>query len=163
MMPDAGEIERLLDHTLARLRDFDVCVAVLFSGHFAGPQVEMVKRLASKWGDGDGGVCVRGHAVSEIDGLHLRPDHAAIFETTLLGELHPNLVDVSRLPAMEDGPMPDSDSWSGDRHNPSHPLYGIMGPDPRRYDPDAAAHLVDTAARWLTSIGRDALNCRIQP
>jgi creatinine amidohydrolase len=35
------------------------------------------------------------------------------------------------------------------RHDPSHPLYGIFGPDPRRYDPSKAESLLATMVDWV--------------
>jgi Creatinine amidohydrolase len=44
-------IEPLLDFTLQRLETNGVKLAVLFSGHFAPTQLDMIDRLAKKWND----------------------------------------------------------------------------------------------------------------
>jgi creatinine amidohydrolase len=156
MLPNDEQLEPILRCTIERLGDFGVRTVVLFSGHFAGPQVALVKRLADV-GTGRGATpSVIGFAVNEVEGLPIPPDHAGIFETTLLAELHPQLVDTSRLPTMTDGPMPESDSWSEARHQPSHPLYGIFGPDPRPFDPATAPQLVAKAVEWLVARVRSA-------
>lgn len=149
MMESDEEISSLLARTIGRLAELGVSIVVLFSGHFAGPQVEMVKRLASNWNRAGTTPGVVGFAVNEIEALPLGPDHAAIFETTLLAGLHPEAVDISRLPPMADGPLPAEDSWSAARHDPAHPLYGIMGPDPRAFDPDSAPALVEASIGWI--------------
>ena len=41
-MVDAETIAPLLRATIARLRDFGVETIVLFSGHFAGEQIELI-------------------------------------------------------------------------------------------------------------------------
>jgi creatinine amidohydrolase len=153
MMPGADPLETMLALTISRLRDFGIATVVLFSGHFAGPQVDLVKRLALECTDE--WFSVLGYAVNEIEGLPLAPDHAGIFETTLLAELHPGLVDISELQPMNDGPMPESDSWSPTRHDPGHPLYGIIGPDPRVYDPLTAPALVEKSVNWLAAKVRE--------
>lgn len=151
MMQGGGEIAAMLQHTISRLGDLEVSTVVLFSGHFAGSQVELVKRLAAEWNESSRSPRVLGLAVNGIEGLALGPDHAAIFETTLLAALHPDRVDISRLPAMTGGPLPAEDSWSPARHDPTHPLYGIIGPDPRVFDPAAAPQLVRPAVDWIVS------------
>jgi len=150
MMDDEREIAALLRKTLARMQDFGFRIAVLFSGHFAPTQIEMVERLASEWNAQQGAMKVHGVAVSSVEGLPLAPDHAAIFETTLLAELWPSRVRTDLLPPMADAPLPESESWNrATRHDPKHPLYGIFGPDPRGFDASSAPRMIDAAADWL--------------
>jgi creatinine amidohydrolase len=150
MTEDEREIASLLRKTLARMQDFGFKAAVLFSGHFAPTQIEMVEHLASEWNAKQGAMKAYGVAVNAIEGLPLGPDHAAIFETTLLAELWPSRVRTDLLAPMTDGPLPESDSWDRTtRHDPKHPLYGIFGPDPRVFDASRAPKMVDAAADWL--------------
>jgi creatinine amidohydrolase len=149
MMADGRAIAALLRQTLERMRDFGFALAVLFSGHFALDQVAMIERLADDWNARGGPMKVLGLAVSAIEGLPLAPDHAAIFETTLLGELWPTRVRTDLLPPVIDGPLPETDSWSRERHDARHPLHGIFGPDPRAFDAASAPKLVDAAVDWI--------------
>lgn len=144
MMETEAEIAALLRKTLSRLRDFGFKVVVLFSGHFADPQIEMIKHLAQDWKAGGSGMAALAYAVNEIDGLPIAPDHAGLFETTLLGELWPDRVDLSRLPAT-------SEAEPTDRHEPAHPIWGVMGADPRSYDAATAPSLVAPSVRWLVT------------
>ena len=151
IMADEAEIADLLSRTLARLEDFGVANAVLLSGHFAGEQIAMIEAMAqARHGDG-GRMRVRALAVNMATGLSLEPDHAALFETTLLGALWPNRVRIELLPPLASAPAidPDGDSMGPHRHDPKHPLFGIFGPDPRWFDPEAAPALLDAMVDWL--------------
>jgi creatinine amidohydrolase len=150
MMETDAEIAGLLRKSLSRLSDFGFEVVVLFSGHFADPQIEMIKRLADNWNTSGSGMIVLAYAVNEIEGLPLAPDHAGLFETTLLGELWPDRVDLSRLPAA-------GGSEPADRHDPSHPIWGVMGADPRTYDAASAPALVAPSVAWLVANVNEAL------
>jgi len=150
MMETDVEIAGLLRKTLSRLGDFGCKVAVLFSGHFAPGQIEMIRRLADDWNSSGSGMTVIAFAVSEIVDLPLAPDHAGLFETTLLGELWPERVDLSRLPAV-------GASEPTDRHDPSHPIWGVMGADPRAYDAATAPGLVGPSVDWLVANVNEAL------
>ena len=87
-------------------------------------------------------------------GLEMAPDHAALFETTLLGALWPELVHVDLLPPLAIAPSvdPGGDQMGPQRHDPAHPLYGIFGPDPRAYNSSQAPALLDAMVAWL--VGR---------
>jgi creatinine amidohydrolase len=150
MMESDAEIAGLLRKTLSRLSDFGFKVVVLFSGHFADPQIEMIKRLAGDWNSSDSGMIALAYAVNEIEGLPLVPDHAGLFETTLLGELWPDRVDLSRLPAAGGAEV-------ADRHDPLHPIWGVMGADPRAYDAASAPALVAPSVAWLVAKVNEAL------
>ncbi len=149
MMDDSAEIRILIRKTFIRMQAFGFKLLVLFSGHFAEKQVEMIKLLATDWNSSGPPMRVAAFAVNEIEGLALPPDHAAIFETTLLGEMWPDRVDISRLPAMIDGPLPEADSWSSARHSPDHPLHGVFGPDPRVYDATGGPKVLEDATTWI--------------
>ncbi|MGO6706633.1 hypothetical protein [Rhizobium leguminosarum] len=85
------------------------------ASHFADLQIEMIRRLAGDWNIGGSGMIVLAYAVNEIGAPPLAPDHAGLFETTLLGELWPERMDLSRQP-------PVGGSEPTDRHDPSHPI-----------------------------------------
>ena len=99
MMPGVAEIEGLFRHTLERFETLGVRLVVLFTGHFADEQIALIKAISATWN-------VTGHtskalalSINEVKCAALGPDHAGMFETTLLGALWPERVDVSRLSA----------------------------------------------------------------
>ncbi|MBG1232910.1 creatininase family protein [Aestuariivirga litoralis] len=143
------EIESQLHFTLQRMETFGFKLAVLFSGHFADTQLDMIDRVASRWNSKDGALKVFATAVNRIEGLAIGPDHAALFETTLLVAMHPELVHLENL---ADTPLPvDENPFGTQRHDTAHPLYGIFGPDPRKFNPAQAKPLLDASVAWLVS------------
>lgn len=148
VMADAAELRPLLVRTLERLEAFGVGAAILFSGHFAGEQLALLDGLQADWQDRP--MRVRALAVNQPN-LGLAPDHAALFETTLLSALWPDRVRLALLPPLASAPAidPGGDTMGPQRHAPAHPLYGIFGPDPRRFDPAAALPLRDAMVDWL--------------
>ena len=149
MMPLATEIEAQIEFTLRRLQDFGVSTAVLFSGHFADGQLEMIDRIAARHATLAKGLLVIAASVNRLKGLALAPDHAGIFETTLLAALHPNMLHLERLPELAQHPLANGDVWAEGRHDPTHPIWGVIGPDPRHYDQRRAAPLLDAAVQAL--------------
>jgi creatinine amidohydrolase len=150
MMDDEREIAALLRKSLSRLQDFGLRLAVLLSGHFAETQLAMIDRIAADWNRSIGPLQVLATAVNRIEGLSNGPDHAGLFETTLLSALHPDLVRIDRLPSLSEAPLPPGDSdFSPNRHDPKHPIWGVFGPDPRRFDPATAAGLLSSSVDWL--------------
>lgn len=149
VMVEVEELLPLLRATIVRLGAFGVRTIVLVSGHFAGEQVEMIQSLAAE-ATAEGTVRVVALAVN-MARLELAPDHAALFETTLLGALWPDRVQIGRLPPLATVPSidPDGQTMGPQRHDPSHPLYGIFGPDPRHYDPSRSAPLLEAMVAWV--------------
>jgi creatinine amidohydrolase len=74
----------------------------------------------------------------------LSPDHAGVFETTVLSKFFKETIDLGELPSLSDSPAidPDGDPYGLHRHDPKHVLWGVFGPDPRKYDSAAADALV---------------------
>jgi creatinine amidohydrolase len=151
-------IEDLLKFTLEKLEANDIKLAVLFSGHFASTQLEMIDRIADDWNKVARPLRVFATAVNRIEGLPLAPDHAGIFETTLLAALWPELVQLDRLPSLKDKPLAQDDVWEDGRHAPSHPLWGVVGPDPRGFNQSHAQSLLDTSVGWLVKEVKLLLN-----
>ena len=103
MMESGAELEALLRRTLTRLNDFGVKKVLLFSGHFPDEQLAMIDRLAAEWNLAGMPMHALASAVNRIPGLSLGSDHAGMFETALLYAMHPELVDISRLPKRRAG------------------------------------------------------------
>jgi creatinine amidohydrolase len=146
MMSKADEIQAQLSFTISRLETFGFKKIIVLSGHFPNEQLDMIDRLAAK--HSHLGFTVVATAVNRIEGLDIAPDHAGVFETTLLYAMHPNLVQMDRLPLVAQAPL-TSDDWSETRHDPKHPVFGVFGPDPRSFEPLRAATLLTAAVDWL--------------
>ena len=157
MMDDDAAIAALLVKTFQRMQAFGIRLLILFSGHFAPAQLAMIARLAEDWNREEPSLRILPLAVNMVPTLPLGPDHAAIFETTLLHALHPELVELDRLPPLQPGAPPETDPFGEQRHDPEHPLHGIFGPDPRRFDPAGSTALLDGMVDWLVGQVRGAL------
>lgn len=142
VMPGSAEIEALIDFTLKRLAQLGVAEVVLFSGHFADTQLEMIDRIADRWNGSGHAPRVTALSVNRagIDGFH--PDHAGLFETTLLDAVAPGLSDLGRLGLGED---------ALDRFDPNSPLWGIVGADPRGSAPVPPEKLLQMMVDWLVA------------
>lgn len=140
MMPDEAEIEALLAFTLRRLAELGVKMAVFFSGHFADTQLAMIDRLAATWNAAGRAPHVLALAVNRADIPGFPPDHAGLFETTLLDGLAPGLSDTGRLGLVAD---------EKDRFEPASPLWGIVGADPRGEAQICGEDLATAIVDWL--------------
>jgi creatinine amidohydrolase len=150
MMDGEEEIIALLRHTLKRLMDFGVQQAVLFTGHFADTQIHMVQQLAADWQSAGHAMQVQALAINQVARPPIQPDHAGPFETTMLHALWPQRVDITRLPPkpVRTGKL-EEDGWGPQRHVAGHPLWGVVGPDPRDFDPALGPVLLDATVSWL--------------
>jgi creatinine amidohydrolase len=148
MMPDAAEISALLWQTLTRLQAFGVRQAVLFTGHFADEQLDMIAKLAFDWNAQSGPLGVLALGVNGNASAPLPPDHAGRFETTLLAAYQPQTVDMALLPPANPGEGGE-DPFGAQRHDPTHSLYGIFGTDPRGFVSGEAAIFRNSMAKWL--------------
>jgi creatinine amidohydrolase len=160
MMGSDAELRTQLTQTLNRLQEFGFRVAVLFTGHFADEQLAMIDELADRWQRQPGRTLqVVATGVNRCPNSPIPPDHAGVFETSLLYSLWPDRVHVDRLPSPTDHPGVDPDgNPAGDhRHDPTHPLWGIFGPDPRSFDHDLASRLLETLVTWLAGDANDRL------
>jgi len=43
----------------------------------------------------------------------------------------------------------DDDPWSAKRHDPTHPLWGVIGPDPRNYNAAEGPALLSACVNWI--------------
>lgn len=149
MAASATPVQELIEQSLSRLRDFGVRAVALFTGHFADEQLAMIDQVAARWNASNPDLRVAALAVNRTDAV-LPPDHAGVFETTLLSALWPDRIHLDRLPPLADAPAddPDGDTMGLHRHDPTHPLHGVFGPDPRAFRPDAATDLLEGIVNW---------------
>jgi creatinine amidohydrolase len=154
MMFDGEGIARHLEATFGRLQDFGVSTVLLFSGHFAPEQLDMVDAVARTWNARGGDLRVVATAVNRCPSSPLPPDHAGRFETTLLAGIAPELVHLDRLPSLAENPSrdPGGDAYGDHRHDPSHPVHGVFGPDPRTADLTEGPALLRHLGAWLAAL-----------
>jgi creatinine amidohydrolase len=150
MMDDDLHIRALLLHALTRLHDFGVKRVVLFSGHFADDQLDMIASLAAEWNGRTTDMTVIARGINMAEGLAIAPDHAGVFETTMLYALWPDRVDLAQM-SPHDPTQPFTDDFADTRHDPTHPLWGVFGPDPRTFNPADAPALLAATANWLAT------------
>jgi creatinine amidohydrolase len=152
MMAKPDELQVLLSLLLARLESFGVAVAVLFSGHFADEQLAMIQSITEAWNThGEHSLRVVAAGINMAEGTTLAPDHAGVFETTMLSALWPDRVEIARLPAL-DATALCTDDVAPERNDPTHPLWGIFGPDPRSFEPANGEALLHATANWLAAL-----------
>jgi creatinine amidohydrolase len=154
MMSSGEAITANLLDTLVRLEALHVGTAVLFSGHFAPEQLDLIGAVASVWQeDGTHAMRVVATSVDRCPTASIAPDHAGVFETTLLSAIEPDLVHLDRLPDPATHPAvdPGGDPAGAQRHDPANPLWGVFGPDPRGADLGAGPLLLAHLAAWLAS------------
>lgn len=150
MMESSEHLAPLLRKTLNRLAELKVERIVLFSGHFADGQLDMIDQLKDEF-ENLGPMKVVATAVNRFNIPDFPPDHAGRFETTLLAGLWPETVKLDTLPAKTNG------DDRQDRHDPSHPLWGVIGADPRDAAISDGPKLVSEIASRLAAFagGRD--------
>jgi creatinine amidohydrolase len=147
MMPTGREIEAIIQHTIRRLAELGVKCCVIFSGHFAGEQLDMIDRIAEGWNAAGLPPRIVATAVNRCPSSGMPPDHAGAFETLLTQAIAPDRVELGLLP----GTLQAPDTF--DRHDPAGPIWGIIGADPRTADLAEAPHLFARLVAWLTSQG----------
>jgi len=150
MMDDSAAIVGQLRKTLNRLMDFGVQHAGLFTGHFADEQIHMIQQLAEDWQSEGHALRVQALAINMVNTPPIKPDHAGPFETTMLYALWPKRVDITRLPLkpVRTGNI-EEDGWGPQRHVQGHPLWGVVGPDPRDFDSAMGPVLLEATVSWL--------------
>ena len=150
MTPTAAPLTELAIATLGRLSDLGVQQCVLFTGHFADEQLALIDTVAADWNAAGARPRVLPLAVNRSD-APLPADHAGTFETSLLHALAPDLVQLHQLPSLTELPIDPPGQHGGwnHRHTPGHPLWGVMGPDPRASDLHQSQHLLDQVVDWL--------------
>ena len=142
----------ILRDTLARLEAFDVKLAVVFTGHFGKRQLTSLDILKKEWADEKHTMKFLVLAINQCPESTMIGDHGALFETSLLNQLHPDLVHMDKLPDLKSRPAddPEGDSWGVHRRDPDNVLFGILGDDPRAYDEGKAKELLASIINWLS-------------
>jgi creatinine amidohydrolase len=147
-------LRELLAASLNRLQDFGVRTVVLFTGHFSDEQLALIDDVAASWNAGRPRPRLRVLALA-VNRAQARvaPDHAGVFETSLLSALRPDRVRLDMLPPLEQAPSidPGGDVQGSHRHDPAHPLHGVFGPDPRTFDPARSGDLLEEVVAWTTA------------
>ena len=89
----------------------------------------------------------------------MEPNPAGIFEITFLHALHPELVQRERSLAFKGKPLTPPDNWADGQLDPSHPIWGVIGPNPRHSDPSSCKNLLNDSVRsFVQSIRGHALS-----
>jgi creatinine amidohydrolase len=109
----------------------------------------MISEIAQGWNAAGHELQVLALSINGSD-AGVAPDHAGIFETSALYAMWPGRVQLDRLPMLSDAPSvdPGGDVMGNQRHDPAHPLHGVFGPDPRRFEPARAAVLLSELVAW---------------
>lgn len=149
MMREESGLSAYLEQTLAKLQSFGVHLAVVFTGHFAEQQLSMIDNLAETWNAAGNRMSVYATGVNRSD-VELPPDHAGVFESTLLHSFAPELVHLDRLPDRTAHPDWGRNASGAQRHDPSHPLWGVFGQDPREANLDESRELGIAVVSWLS-------------
>jgi creatinine amidohydrolase len=150
MMPEPTHIRALLEQALGRMQQLGVTCVVLFSGHFAIEQLDMIAAISATWNAQGGSLRVVARGINMAESVGIEPDHAGVFETTVLHALWPERINLAELPPL-DPTQPLTDDFADSRHDPDHPLWGVFGPDPRNYAPSSAGDVLATIATWLAT------------
>ncbi len=145
--------EQIIRDTLNRLEAFGVKVAVVFTGHFGRRQLAALEALSKSWKEEKHSLQLLYLSISQCPTVEMRGDHGAIFETSLLKQLEPDLVWLDNLPPQETHPAndPRGDSWGDHRRDPDNVLFGVLGDDPRDYDEEQARVLLQKITDWVAS------------
>ena len=127
---------------------------ILLSGHYPN-RSEFLDSAIRDYKERGGKSAVLALVENQIpDG---RGDHAARFETSFMLYLHPETVDMALLPDIVDERVnPDQIvNWMVDEYS-NHPLYGLVGLDPRHQasavlGQELTESLLNFLATWLVS------------
>ena len=132
------QIRSILATTLDQISKFGLKVVVVLTGHYPREQVEMAHRLAEEAARRNPGTRFIGLSIPEVTtplpGDKRRGDHAAKYETSIAMALNPAWVKMENLKPDHDSELvtvPETPRDDRSTHDPTHPLYGIYGDDPR--------------------------------
>lgn len=140
---DDAVVRSGLEVTLTRLEEMGFRAIVVLTGHYPGEQVELVKQTAALVEANSGGRCSiwAGPEPEAYPGYPVenRSDHAALWETSILMELRPELVKLHSFEAHSD-----------------NPYYGIYGESPlaatSKLGEETVDEVVSSLARWVEKV-----------
>ncbi|RTE54096.1 creatininase family protein [Arenibacter aquaticus] len=142
---------KILKTTLTRLETIGIKKVVIFTGHFSLKQLEALITLKKDWLSIQNSLELSIFSISDCPTVKIEADHGAIFETSVLAEIDPNLVKLENLPPIDTYPAndPDGNSKGDHRRDPNNILFGIFGDDPRHYDKLTGKVIVNKIVDWL--------------
>jgi creatinine amidohydrolase len=147
---DPGLVADALRQTLRQLPGLGVRLAVVHTGHAPLDLIHLIKRVCAEV-EGEGtGLLAMGLCYLELNAVlgtglgtawPVAVDHGSTMETSWVGALEPELVDIERLP-----------------DDPSTVVVGVYGPNPRfTADPERGAAEMSAAARLLAERAAERL------
>jgi len=123
--------------------------AILLSGHYPN-RSQYLDAALQEYQRAGGKLAVLALVENQIPGG--RGDHAARYETSYMLYLHPETVDMTLLPVLP-GESIDPDravNWMDEAYA-GHPLYGLVGLDPRQHaSPELGRELSEALLDYLT-------------
>ena len=133
--------------------------AILLAGHYPNRE-EFLDVAISAYRKTGGKMQVL--ALVENQAPDVGGDHAAKFETSYMLYLHPATVDMDRLKSGKNNDLGDPDecrNWMDSQYK-EHPLYGLVGIDPRAHASAAVGRLntqrlIRFLAQWLGQVTPD--------
>ena len=133
-------LEQLLNTTLGAMEEVGFKAAIVITGHTSGEQMRLMKRVAQNY---QGKMKVYGTYDNEWGKeINYTSDHAAMWETSILSYLHPELVEMDRLPK-----------------DVNVKLEGVGGKDPRIHaSPELGKKAIDAVSRDLAALGQRLLS-----
>ncbi len=137
---------RLLLKTLERLEEFGTKQAVILTGHFAAAQGDMLEELEHVWASEWRAMKLIILNPDSCPDMPIAPDHGGLFETALLKSLEPDMIDLSEL---SDETIEESNPAGPQRRDPSHPLYGVIGADPRPLTDEQCTAVREHLLAWI--------------
>lgn len=137
---------RLLLKTLERLETFGVKQAVILTGHFACVQNEMLEELIFNWESKWRAMKLLVLNPDQCPDLPIAPDHGGLFETALLKSIDPDAIDLNEL---SQDPVEEENPAGIQRRDPSHPLYGVIGADPRELTDEQCTSVREHLLAWV--------------
>jgi len=165
LIVEEEHLRPLLATTAERLVAWGAKVVVLYTGHYAGEQVALVRQIAEEraaqhpgarfWGVTDPDI------TTPLPGDTQRGDHAAKYETSIAMYLRPEWVKLDYLSNKRDPDtvtLPETPRLEGRQYDPSDPLYAVWGDDPATTaSAEAGSVIVEEILERLTEGVRERL------
>ena len=156
LIEDEMVLLNILMTTLKRLETDKIDKVIIFTGHFALKQLEMLAVLKARWKVEKISLELTVMSISECPAISIKADHGAIFETSVMAQIQADLVQLKNLPDKDEVPAndPEGNSMGDHRRDIHNVLFGVFGDDPRFYDHDKAKILFNNIVEWVAeSVG----------